>query len=103
MLERQVLANTIISYGDRFIVNDYNFQYAAMRKKVLNESTGKVEKHKKAGAAIGNNAPATLITLIDSKLKAKAGISIEKMKLKDIDYSEKIYREICAKKLLESL
>ena len=103
MLERQILANTIISYGDRFVVNDYKFQYAAMRKKVLNESTGKVEKHKKAGAAIGNNAPATLITLIDSKLKAKTGISIEKMKLKDIDYSEKIYREICAKKLLESL
>ena len=91
MLERQVLANTIISYGDRFIVNDYNFQYAAMRKKVLNESIGKVEKHKKKGAAIGNNAPATLITLIDSKLKAKAGISVEKMKLKDIDYSEKNY------------
>lgn len=101
-LERQVIANEIISFGNDFIVNDYSFKYAAMRKKVVNESIGQIEKHKKAGDKVGNNAPSTLITLIDNKLKAKTGIGINKIKLKDIDYSMENYREYYANALLKN-
>lgn len=58
--------NKILSYGDNFAINDYPFQYAAMRKKMFNENTLQDEKHKKAGDKIGNNAPATLVVLLDS-------------------------------------
>lgn len=98
-LVRQVLANQILSYGDEIVVNDYAFQSAAMRKKVKNEATGEVEKHKKAGKAIGENAPATLVMLIESKLKAKAGNGITRVKL-DVDFEKEKYREFYAKELL---
>ena len=96
-LERHILANKILSYGDTFIVNDYPFQYAAMKKKEINKITGQDKKRKKAGAAIGNNAPATLVTLIESK----SGINVNKIELKDIDYSLENYKEYYAKKMLE--
>lgn len=101
MLERQIIANEIISYGSEFVVNDYPFQYAAMRKKIVNESTGQEEKHKKAGDKVGNNAPATLVTLLDSKLKSKTGTGIEKIKLQDVDYDMEDYEAYYAKKLMD--
>lgn len=102
-LEKQILANKILSYGDNFAINDYPFQYAAMRKKMFNENTLQDEKHKKAGDKIGNNAPATLVVLLDSKLKAKVGAGVTKVQLKDIDYSMENYRERYAQKILEYL
>lgn len=102
-LERQVIANKVISCGDRFAVNDYPFQYAAMRKKVFNDATEQDEKHKKAGDKVGNNAPSTLVTLIDNKLKAKTGIGIDKVKLKDIDYSIEDYRSYYAESILSDM
>lgn len=102
-LEKQILANKILSYGDNFAINDYPFQYAAMRKKMFNENTLQYEKHKKAGDKIGNNAPATLVVLLDSKLKAKVGAGVTKVQLKDIDYSMENYRERYAQKILEYL
>lgn len=102
-LERQVIANNVISCGDRFAVNDYPFQYAAMRKKVFNDAIEQDEKHKKAGDKVGNNAPSTLVTLIDNKLKAKTGIGIDKVKLKDIDYSIEDYRSYYAESILSDM
>lgn len=98
-LERHIIANEILSYGNEFIVNNYLFQYAAMRKKVFNENTGQEEKRKKAGAAVGNNAPATLVSLIE----AKSGIHVVEVDLKDVDYSLQNYREYYARKLLEQI
>lgn len=98
-LERHIIANEILSYGDTFVVNDYPFQYASMRKKEFNENTGQDEKRRKAGSAVGNNAPATLVALI----KAKSGICIDEIKLKDVDYSLINYREYYAKKMLEQI
>ena len=98
-LERHIIANEILSYGNVFAVNDYPFQYAAMRKKMFNENTGQEEKRKRAGATIGNNAPATLIGLIN----AKNGICVNEVKLENIDYSLENYREYYAKKLLEQI
>lgn len=98
-LERHIIANEILSYGDTFVVNDYPFQYAAMRKKVFNENSGQDEKRKKAGSAVGNNAPATLVSLI----KTKSGISVNEIKLKDVDYSLENYKDYYAKKLLEQI
>lgn len=60
-------------------------------------------KTQKAGDKIGNNAPATLVVLLDSKLKAKVGAGVTKVQLKGIDYLMENYRERYAQKILEYL
>lgn len=103
-IARHILANEILSYGDQIVVNDYPFQYAAMRRKFeegeeLTES-GRPKKKKKKGAEIGHNTPATLVMLMDQKLKSAGYQGVEKVKLKDMDYSAG-YRQYYAKMLYE--
>jgi hypothetical protein len=103
-IQRHILANEILSYGDRVVVNDYPFQWAAMRKQFeegdeVTES-GRPKKKRKKGSEIGHNAPAILVTLMDAKLKAAGYQGVEKVKLKDMDYSAG-YRQYYAAKLYE--
>ena len=102
-IQRQVLANTIISYGNNIVVNDYPFQWAAMRKKE-DELTkkGTPASKKKAGKVIGQNAPATLVTMIDNKLVSAGYAGVTKIKLKDVDTSEAGYRKYYARELMRS-
>lgn len=101
-IQRQILANKIISYGNNIVINDYPFQYAAMRKKDDElTSSGKPASKKKAGKAIGTNSPATVVNLIDSKLVSKGYPGVTKVKLKDIDTKTEGYRKYYAKLLME--
>lgn len=103
-LQRNILANEILSFGDEIIVNDYNFQAAAMRRKFEEgderTESGRYKKKKKAGATIGKNAPAMLVTIIDNKLKAAGYDGVEKKKLSDMDFSEG-YRQYYARMMYE--
>lgn len=71
-IERNRLANELLALGDRFVVNEYSFHAAAMRKQ-KDEMTekGTPASKKKAGKAIGENAPAMLLTILDGKLTAR--------------------------------
>ena len=102
-LEHQILSNKILSYGNEIVVNDYAFQAAAMRKQIKNETTGETERHKKAGKAIGENAPATLVALLENKLKTKTGNAIMRIKLEEVDYTKENYREFYAQELLNQI
>ena len=105
-LERQRWSNQIIALGDTFYVNDYPFQYAAERKKFSEgeekDENGRFKKKSKAGKAIKNNAPATLVSLIEQKVATRGGesSSFTKIKLKDVDYNTEGYREYYAKALI---
>lgn len=93
------IANQIISIGADITVNDYPFQLAAMRKKEdeLTEK-GTPASKKKAGKKIGQNAPATIVTVIDQKLKSRGYSGVVKKKLK-VDYSISEYRQFYANEL----
>ena len=102
MLERQILSNTLLSKGEQFVVNDYSFSAAAMRKKVEKED-GEIEKHKKAGKDVGENAPAMLLALFDRKLQTRTGNALKKVKLSDVDFHTEGYRKYYAKELLKEI
>ena len=93
------IANQIIAIGADITVNDYPFQLAAMRKKEdeLTEK-GTPASKKKAGKKIGQNAPATIVTVIDQKLKSRGYSGVVKKKLK-VDYSISEYRQFYANEL----
>ena len=87
-LERKKLANTLLSLGDDFYINDYPFALAAQRKKEDEfKPNGTPKSKKKAGKVIGENAPSMLVTFLGNKLE---GCGKEKpcmIQLKDIDRS----------------
>ena len=102
-LQREILSNALLAMGDDFVVNDYPFQVAAMRKeKEEKYPDGWNKSKKKAGKTIGQNAPATLVSLLDQKLKARGYEGVTKVKLKDVDYTAKAYRETYAKQMYAS-
>jgi hypothetical protein len=99
-LERIKIANEILYHGNMIAVNDYPFQYAAMRKKEIENEN---DKKKKAGYAVGHNAPAMLVTLIDTKLSSANYGGVTKIKLKDVDKSEDDYRQRYAREMYLAL
>jgi hypothetical protein len=98
-LERIIITNEILYHGNRIVVNDYPFQWAAMRKK---ETENENDKKKKAGYSIGHNAPAILVTLIDTKLVSAGYVGVEKTKIKNLE-KEGAYRERYARQMFESI
>jgi hypothetical protein len=99
-LERIAIANEILSHGNMIMVNDYPFQAAAMRKK---ETENENEKKSKAGYSVGHNAPAMLVTLIETKLASADSGTVVKLKIKDIDRSENDYRQRYAREMYLAL
>lgn len=100
-IARHILANSILALGDDFICNDYSFEYAQRRKKEDEFSdSGRQLSKKKGGAKIGHNAPATLLTMMDQALTAKGKEKIRRVKLGDIDRTEKGYKAFYAKEML---
>ncbi|MBQ7661088.1 MAG: transposase, partial [Clostridia bacterium] len=67
------LANHLMSLGDRFYVEDMEWPSLTHRAKKteISEKTGKYKRKKRFGKSIGNKAPATLIRLLDTKLKSR--------------------------------
>lgn len=93
------IANEIIAIGSDITVNDYPFQAAAMRKKEDQlTDKGTPASKKKAGKAISENAPATIVTVIDNKLKSRGYAGVTKKKLK-VDYKLENYRHFYANQL----
>jgi hypothetical protein len=98
-LERINIANEILSHGNMIMVNDYPFQWVAMCKK---ETEKENEKKKKAGYSVGHNAPAMLVTLIDTKLVSAGYAGVEKAKIKDLE-KEDGYRKRYAREMYLAL
>jgi hypothetical protein len=101
------IANEIMAMGSDIIINDYPFQAAAMRKKYeegeeKNEK-GRFKNKAKAGKAIGENAPAMIVTILDTKLKGRGFAGVVKKKITNIDYSKEDYRKFYASELLRDL
>ena len=67
------LANHLLSLGDRFYVEDMEWPALTRRAKKteISEKTGKFKRKKRFGKSVGNKAPATLIGLLDLKLKSR--------------------------------
>lgn len=103
-LRNTILANEVISYGSEIIVNDYPFQAAAMRKK-KDEITekGTPASKAKAGKLIGENAPADIVLMIDTKLKGSGYQGVQKEKLTNLDYQKDKYREFYANEMRKNL
>lgn len=67
------LANHLLLLGDRFYVEDMEWPALTHRAKKteISEKTGKIKRKKRFGKSVGNKAPATLIGLLDLKLKSR--------------------------------
>ena len=66
----EILANYIISLGNKVYVEDMNFKGLQRRAKktTINKKTGKFNKKKRFGKSLANKAPAKLIEIINRKL-----------------------------------
>jgi len=66
-----ILANKIVSLGDRILVETMNYKGLQKRSKntTVNEKTGKFNKKKRFGKSLANKAPSMLLTILDNKLK----------------------------------
>lgn len=102
-LRSNAIANMIIERGTEICINDYPFQYAAMRKKFKDgeetDAKGRNKPKSKAGKTIAENGPAYIVTALDSKLKSKGYPGVIKKELKNIDYSKENYRSFYANEL----
>lgn len=67
------LANHLLSLGNRFYVEDMEWPALTHRAKKteVSEKTGRFKRKKRFGKSIANKAPATLINLLDLKLKSR--------------------------------
>ena len=75
------LANHLLSLGDRFYVEDMEWPALTHRAKKteISEKTGKYKRKKRFGKSVGNKAPATLIGLLDIKLKSRGLEGVSKV------------------------
>lgn len=67
----EMLANYIITLGDRILVENMNYKALQKRAKemTINKNTGKINKKKRFGKSLANKAPSMLLDIIDRKLK----------------------------------
>ena len=75
------LANHLISLGDRFYVEDMEWPSLTHRAKKteISEKTGRFKRKKRFGKSVGNKAPATLISMLDIKLKSRGMMGVIKV------------------------
>ena len=68
------LANEILSYGDRFIVeNNPISAWAKRAKETTFNKKGKINKKKRFGKSIANHAPSMFIEILKNKVKSLGG------------------------------
>ena len=67
------LANHLLTLGDRFYVEDMEWPALARRSKLteISEKTGRYKRKKRFGKSIANKAPASLIDMLNMKLKSR--------------------------------
>ena len=75
------LANHLLSLGDRFFVEDMEWPALTHRTKKteISEKTGRFKRKKRFGKPVGNKAPATLISILDLKLRSLGREGITKV------------------------
>ena len=78
-LAHRTLAKKIVSYGDRFVVEEMNFAGLAKRAKEtkVNEKTGKFQSKKRFGSTIGYRAPGLLVAFIKERAEREGKVFIE--------------------------
>lgn len=101
-IQRNILANLILSYGDNIVINEYPFKYA-MQRKAEEELTkkGTPKSKKKAGKTIQQSAPATLVAILETKLASKGCSGLTKVKLEEVDTKKEDYRMYYARLLMQ--
>ncbi len=77
------LANHLLSLGDRFYVEDMSWPGLTHRalKTEISEKTGRYKRKKRFGKSVGNKAPASLVALLDQKLKSRGYGGVVKVPL----------------------
>ena len=102
--QHTLLANHLLSLGDRFYVEDMTWPSLASRAKntEISEKTGKIKRKKRFGKSIANKAPATLITILSTKSKSLGIPGVVKIKTsaKASQYNH-LTKEYVAKRLDE--
>ncbi|GAA0082881.1 nuclease/transposase family protein [Clostridium sp. CTA-6] len=65
------MINWLLSLGDKFYVEDMNYQglQKRVKKTTINEETKRFNKKKRFGKSLANKAPAMFLTMLDNKLK----------------------------------
>ncbi len=103
-IRANIIANSVLEMGSDIRINDYNFQIAAHRRKLKEDERltkdGKNKRKKKGGKNIIENAPATIVNLLDTKLKARGYDGVKKYKI-SVDNTMDDYRSFYAKQLLD--
>lgn len=76
------LANHLLALGDRFYVEDMPWPALTRRAKKteISEKTGRYKRKKRFGKSVGNKAPATLIDLLETKLKSRGLDGVKRVK-----------------------
>jgi len=83
-----ILANNIISLGDKILVEHMSFSGLQKRsKKTTINKNGKINKKKRFGKSLANKAPAKLIAIINQKLSYE-GLKILKINTQKVKASQ---------------
>ena len=99
--QHEVLANFIISLGDKIYVEEMNFQGLAKRAKFSEDNKlnkkGKHKRKKRFGKSIGNRAPAMLLEIINRKLgyfdKQLVKINTREARASQFNHVEQAYKK----------
>lgn len=84
----EILANTILSLGNRILVETMQFKGLQKRsKKTTKDKNGKFNKKKRFGKSLADKAPAMLIEIINRKLKYE-GLEILKVNTQKVKASQ---------------
>lgn len=78
------LANHLLSLGDRFYIEDMNWNSLTRRAKNTekSEKTGKFKRKKRFGKSVANKAPAMLVTLLGQKSVSRGIEGVKKVPTK---------------------
>lgn len=103
-IHANIIANSILEKGCDIHINDYSFREAAHRKKFKDgeelTKSDSFKSTKKGGKKVMENAPAMVMNLLDSKLKARGYNGIKKYKI-SVDNKMEDYKAFYAKELFD--
>ncbi|WP_445487389.1 RNA-guided endonuclease TnpB family protein [Niallia sp. 03133] len=75
-LSHRILANRLLSFGDKHYWEEMNIKSLQKRvkKTEISEKTGKYKRKKRFGKSIGHRAPAMFISILERKVTAQGGM-----------------------------
>lgn len=86
-----ILANHIVSLGNKIFVETMNYKGLQSRSKntTINSKTGKINKKKRFGKSLANKSPSMFLTILDNKLKwhGEELLKIDTTKVKASQYN----------------